>query len=173
MMDEKAEYTAIMRKEVTRYSNLPWWRVLKRTRQMARVRTAAADVSYAGSTVTMPPTARIRFWAWLWDNVIDTMAAYTIFWVVVILSAIGGFAWVCVVGVSALDSPSKPLAPGITQRGFTYTIPPGYIQRVNYGDADPDELCDRLPDYGSYDDFEMTTAKDGTIVIVCDPNKSN
>lgn len=171
-MDEREEYAAIMRREVTRYESLPLWRVLARTRRMAAVRRAAADLAYAGCNPKIPKTARVKFLHALrhwWKSFALRFHIKTLVTIAAAVAALSGFiAW----GLS-LGGPPKPLAPGITQRGFTFIVPPGYIQRANYADAEPGALCDRIPAYGSYDDYKMTTRQDGAIVIVCDPNSSS
>lgn len=162
--NETDEYVAIMRRETTRYETLPWWRVFARTRQMGRLRTAAADVAYAGREVRMPETSRSKIPDLAIDAIFSIPAIICCF--VVIIVAI---VWACI----AFSGPPKPLAPGIIQRGFTFIIPSGYIQRANYSDADPGSLCDRIPTYGQHDHYAMSPQKDGTIKIVCDPNSSS
>lgn len=163
-MNERDEYTAIMRRESTRYKNLPWWRVYARTKQMGQVRRAAANASYAGVNIDVPRSARsLVFYK------TKRFFAHELTWLALVAVAMttGGYFFVKVLN----GGPPKPLAPGITQRGYQFIIPAGYAQRDNYEDADPSNLCDRIPAYGGYDEFHMEERRDGSIVITCDPDE--
>lgn len=175
-MDEREEYTAIMRKEIMRYESTPPWRVLHRTRQMGRVRTAAADLAYAGGNPNIPKPARHDFvqgvksvWAWFVNVVVLDWPGF----LMAILATIAAvftiiyftFSWMATWG-----SPPKPLPQGIVQRGYSFIIPAGYAQTAAYENADVSDLCHRLPDWydeRGNDDRTIKSRPDGSIVITC------
>lgn len=176
-MDEREEYNAIFRKEVTLYEHTPPWRLLARTRRMGQVRRAAANLAYAGGNPSFPKPARANFVqglkdgaVWVWDKVILDWPGFCAFWLGVILAIV--FGMIQLVGwIGTWGGPPKPLPQGITQTGFSFVVSSGFAQRANWKDAaNPEHLCDRIPGYGRYDDYRIKQRTDGSILIVCDPN---
>lgn len=179
-MDEREEYNSIFRKEVTLYEHTPPWRIFARTRRMGHVRRAAANLAYAGGNPVFPSPARANFvkalrdvWDWVWDWIITDWPGVLALAVTVIIAII--FGMIQLVGwMGTWGGPPKPLPQGIAQTGFTFIVSPGFAQRANWQDAaDPGDLCDRIPGYGAYDNFKIKQRADGSILILCNPNKSS
>ncbi len=178
-LEERNEYNAIYRKEVTLYESTPPWRVFARTRRMGHVRRAAANLAYAGGSPNIPRPARADFvsavgrsWKWVRDCVILDWPGFCLFWLGVIVAVV--FGVIQLVGwIGTWGGPPKPLPSGITQSGFQFLIPAGYVESAEYEEvANPVNLCERIPGYNNtYDDYTLKTRADGVIVVTCDPGE--
>lgn len=162
--NEKQAYLDIFKRESAIYEATPPWHLIARSKLRKKIRYAYGDAIGSGNNVRMPDTAFKQ----AWETFRLSEAGWWIIAGCLIIAIIAGVWWVTTWGFWE-DEPSKPLPPGIQQRGYSFVIPPDYATRANYEDIKAGDLCNRLPRWESMngDDTKSASRKDGSIVITC------